>query len=564
LSFTPDGTPGELFLSGTQVAQGYLDDPERNARTFIRLPGETGVFYRTGDLVVREVGGPVRYLNRIDNQVKVRGFRIELGEIESALRSAAGGVNAVALPWPPGEPSGRFIVAALETDAADAAAVLTEVAKALPEFMIPARIVCLPAFPRNTSGKVDRKAIARQITTRIEEVSTEPVPDLPASAQRLMDAVRRVAPMLSPQRILDAPSLMAAGMDSLSFISLTAEIETQYARVLSQDEVVDLSLLSFHEMVAWLDRGGKKAVPAAGGGLQRLLQPLRRILGLKGGGDAANRGLNHRTNRSLQFIRSFPAVLSGAKRPLVVFIGASGVLRGLSPADFEAEARRAGHSVLCLNVGLPAISNAGMKRLTAYIRDCCERAGVRLAVAVYELDPTRMSVLPVNYELDLPDGFFSGAVEPFADGALKPEFEWSAEAQGIWLYDQATTQAKRRPNWEKNRDFEVARTYAGSIEFVPSKVRVWADAIASVAAVADRTLSFVHPTNRVMMDELGAEHRGDKFDALLRQVAATPGVEMIPWQDFDLTDADFLDINHLNPMSGRPALSVQLARWIFR
>jgi hypothetical protein len=67
-----------------------------------------------------------------------------------------------------------------------------------------------------------------------------------------------------------------------------------------------------------------------------------------------------------------------------------------------------------------------------------------------------------------------------------------------------------------------------------------------------------------MMDELGAEHRGERFDTLLRQIAATPGVETIPWQHFELTDADFLDLNHLNPMSGRPALSAQLARWIFR
>ncbi len=86
-SLVPDGTPGELYLSGPQVAEGYLDDPERNARMFIRLPGEAGVCYRTGDRVVRDPGGPVRFLDRLDNQVKVRGFRIELGEIEAVLRA---------------------------------------------------------------------------------------------------------------------------------------------------------------------------------------------------------------------------------------------------------------------------------------------------------------------------------------------------------------------------------------------------------------------------------------------------------------------------------------------
>ncbi len=463
-------------------------------------------------------------------------------------------MNAVALSWPPGEPSGRFIVAALETDDANTAAIIADAGKSLPDYMIPARIVCQPAFPKNASGKVDRKAIARQVEIALADVAGDPPTGATEPAQRLMDAVRLVAPTLSPQRVLESPTLMSAGMDSLSFISLTAEIERQYGCTLSQDDVIDLSLLSFHDMVARLESHGQPAV-ASGGGIMKLLRPLQRLLGYARGQAAGGEGMSHRTNRAVQFIRRFPAVLADAKQPLVLFIGSSGTFRGLSPADFEAEAARAGHSVVCLNVGLPAISNDGLKRLTYFVRQCCERAGVRLQVAVYELDPTRMSVLPVNREIDLPEAFFSGRSCRSPTASSKPEFEWSTEARGTWLYNEATTQGKRRPNWEKKRDHEVARTYAGNVKFVPAELQIWFEAVATLSAVADRTLCFIHPANRTMMDELGPEYRGDYLDALLRQIAGTPGVELIPWQDFELTDADYLDINHLNPLSGRPALT---------
>ena len=173
LSPAPDGEPGELYLSGRQLSEGYLDDPERNAKTFVKLPGEDVVSYKTGDRVVRDPDGPVRFLGRVDNQVKVRGFRVELGEIEAVLRTAAGGVNAIAMSWPPDEASGRFVVAALETEAADTDVILAAAAKSLPDYMVPAQIVCLPTFPTNASGKADRKAIARRADGLLRDAADE-------------------------------------------------------------------------------------------------------------------------------------------------------------------------------------------------------------------------------------------------------------------------------------------------------------------------------------------------------------------------------------------------------
>ncbi len=161
----PVGESGELCLGGSQVTRGYLNDPEKTARSFVRLK-HTGdqVWYRTGDLVRQDERGCLFYLGRRDFQVKVNGYRVELQEIDLVLREAARTELAVAIPWPLSEGSASGIVGVLSgSDPAQDRQIIAACETRLPRYMVPNRIYHFPQIPLNVNGKIDRGKITEML-----------------------------------------------------------------------------------------------------------------------------------------------------------------------------------------------------------------------------------------------------------------------------------------------------------------------------------------------------------------------------------------------------------------
>ncbi|MGW5333876.1 amino acid adenylation domain-containing protein [Streptomyces bauhiniae] len=160
----PPGVPGELYLAGRQLADGYLGRPALTATRFVADPfgPPASRMYRTGDLARWTPKGEVEYLGRTDFQVKLRGQRIELGEIEAALASCPDVEAACAVVRKDG---GEQRLVGYVTGGADPAAVRAEVARRLPEHMTPAAVVALEAFPLSPNGKLDRRALPSPVFT---------------------------------------------------------------------------------------------------------------------------------------------------------------------------------------------------------------------------------------------------------------------------------------------------------------------------------------------------------------------------------------------------------------
>jgi len=160
----PIGIPGELFIGGAGLAQGYLNLQELTAEKFIPDAfggGAGGRLYRTGDRARYLPGGEIEILNRLDTQVKIRGFRIEPGEIESVLEQHPLIRQAIVIASDQDGGEKRLIGYVV----ADPASILTVnelrryLLSTLPDYMVPSAFIMLDEIPLTPNSKVNRRAL---------------------------------------------------------------------------------------------------------------------------------------------------------------------------------------------------------------------------------------------------------------------------------------------------------------------------------------------------------------------------------------------------------------------
>ena len=218
INILPLGEVGELAVGGHQLALGYLNREEQTRAAFVSHP-EYGDLYRTGDKARLLPNGILECQGRISSgQVKLRGQRIELGEIEHAASKVPGCHAVVASVI-----SGQLVVFCI-VEQADVT--IDDVKQAcrrwLPKYMVPSDVVLLSDFPYLPSGKVDKRTLESDYTSRMSQSNED--------AQDMSDDLKTVVKLLSGvlNTDLDASAdLGSMGLDSLKAIQVASEFRRE-------------------------------------------------------------------------------------------------------------------------------------------------------------------------------------------------------------------------------------------------------------------------------------------------------------------------------------------------
>ena len=192
----PIGAIGELYLSGYQIADGYLNREKETNEAFITNPFEDnsdyGVLYRTGDMVRLLPDGSLGIVGRRDSQVKVRGNRIELSEVESTIRNIdiIDDVTVQTVKNNDNNEVVAYVVSSTDIREDDLRDVVCDyVANNKPEYMIPSFVIELDYIPLTVNGKVDRRALPE---VDVDSLHVEYVAATNETERIIMDAFETV------------------------------------------------------------------------------------------------------------------------------------------------------------------------------------------------------------------------------------------------------------------------------------------------------------------------------------------------------------------------------------
>lgn len=213
----PLGEIGELVVGGPQLADGYINRPEENAKAFIYSP-QYGRLYRTGDKAKMLPSGDIECFGRISSgQVKLRGQRIELGEIEHVICRAPDVRSAVAIVS-----SGSLVAFVLVNDKGTTDRELRDICRQwLPRFMVPGEFILVNQFPQLPSGKIDRKALEADFAHHRNSMQSL---DQQSFRDETEETIASCVSDVLGRKLPPKESLVAAGLDSLAAIRLASHL----------------------------------------------------------------------------------------------------------------------------------------------------------------------------------------------------------------------------------------------------------------------------------------------------------------------------------------------------
>ena len=225
----PIGVDGEIYISGDNVSNGYLNNDELTKKSFVKLPNlNCDLAYKTGDLARWDKNGIINFVGRNDNQVKINGHRIELGEIENCIYSYPD-INKVVVTIKNNKINCYFI-ANKQVDIDDLKAFIKN---KLPIYFVPNFFMQVDNFQLTPNGKIDQKKLPE-----IKHLSSKTQNSLPRNDidKKLISILQNI---LNIDNINIDDTFLDLGGDSLSAINLCVNIQSEFNTKLFVKDILE-------------------------------------------------------------------------------------------------------------------------------------------------------------------------------------------------------------------------------------------------------------------------------------------------------------------------------------
>ncbi|KTD46057.1 non-ribosomal peptide synthase [Legionella quinlivanii] len=241
MNLVPIGVKGELYLGGSGLARGYLNQPVLTAEKFVMNPfydamdpNSSTRIYKTGDLVRWLPCGDLEFLGRVDQQVKIRGFRIELGEIQSVLLADTLVNDAVVLATETLNGDKRIVAYVVVSESAanmvennDLRQKLINslrhnLKQVLPDYMLPSEFILIDKFPLTVNGKVDLGGLPKPDLSKLQAKYIAPLTETEIVLSKIWQDI------LELERVGITDNFFELGGHSLQAVELNTRIEAKF------------------------------------------------------------------------------------------------------------------------------------------------------------------------------------------------------------------------------------------------------------------------------------------------------------------------------------------------
>ncbi len=236
----PVGVPGEMWVGGSGVCAGYLNQPDLTAARFVTMDGRRR--YRTGDIGRLQADGVIEYIGRNDHQVQIRGHRIELAGVQYWLLEHPQVEKAVVIERDDADTGKQLVAYVVGAPGLTAAMLRDHLARNLPAYAIPTQFVALPNLPQTANGKLDRTALPAPEAARLPASENVTAPRTGTEA-----AIAAVwAEVLALPQVGVDQNYFALGGDSIKALQIVGRlhrigIEISLAQLLSAKTVAALA-----------------------------------------------------------------------------------------------------------------------------------------------------------------------------------------------------------------------------------------------------------------------------------------------------------------------------------